>query len=206
MARDARAAPSAHTSFGAAMGDGRLWRLAAIYGCLVVAFYGVGFWLPQIVQGLSGHPSTVVALISAVPYVAAALGMVAAGASSDRTGERRWHVAGPALVGAAGFLLTAAGPSGVWWSLATLSLAAFGVYSALGPFWALPATLLRGPAAAGGIAVINSFGNLGGFVGPFVVGLVRDRTGSFAGGLAVLAAGLVVGAALTLGLPRGRDR
>ena len=206
MTRDAEAAPSAHTSFGAAARDPRLWRLAAIYGCQIVAFYGVGFWLPQIVQGLSGYPSALVALVSAVPYVAAAVGMVAVGASSDRSGERRWHVAGPALVGTLGFVLTAAGPAHVWWSVATLSLAALGVYSALGPFWAIPAVLLRGSAAAGGIAVINSIGNLGGFVGPFVVGVVRDRTGSFSGGLAVLAAGLVLGVVLTLGLPRERPR
>jgi ACS family tartrate transporter-like MFS transporter len=206
LARDAASAPAAHASFGAAVADPRLWRLALVYGCLVVAFYGVGFWLPQIVQGLSGYSSSVVALVSALPYAVAAVGMVLAGASSDRTGERRWHVAGPALLGATGFLLTAFGPGGVAWSMATLSLAALGVYSALGPFWALPAALLRGPAAAGGIAVINSVGNLGGFVGPSLVGLVRDRTGSFAGGLALLAAGLVAGALLTLTLPRARGR
>ena len=151
-------------------------------------------------QGLSGYRSSVVALISALPYVAAAIGMVVIGAGSDRRGERHWHVAGPALLGPLGFVLTAIGPLGVWWSVATLSVAALGVYGALGPFWALPAALLRGRAAAGGIAVINSVGNLGGFVGPFLVGVVRDRTGDYSLGLRLLAGAFVLGGLLAVGI------
>ena len=134
------------------------------------------------------------ALISAVPYVVAAVGMVVVGARSDRTGERRWHVAVPALVGALGFAAAASVPPSVVLSLTALSVAALGIWGALGPFWALPTAFLRGRAAAGGVALVNAVGNIGGFVGPTLVGYAREATGSFATGLWVLAAGLVAGA------------
>ena len=198
LAAEAAPSPGAHHDLRGALVSGRLWALASIYFCIVLAFYGVSFWLPQILQQLSHYPSSVVALISAVPYVVAAVGMVVVGARSDRTGERRWHVAVPALVGAAGFAAAATVPPSVALSVAALSVAALGVWGALGPFWALPTAFLRGRAAAGGVALVNAVGNIGGFVGPTVVGYVRDATGSFAAGLWLLAAGLVVGAVITL--------
>lgn len=184
-----------------ALRSGRLWRLAAIYFCLVLAFYGVSFWLPQIVQSLGTLPSSAVALISSLPYVVAAVGMVFVGRHSDRTGERRRHVAVPALIGAAGFVAAATVPASVLLSLAALSVAAFGIWGSLGPFWALPTAFLRGSAAAGGVALVNAVGNIGGFVGPTLVGYARDATGSFSAGLWVLAAGLALGAALAITLP-----
>ena len=198
---EAQAAPGAHHDMRGALRSWRLWRLAAIYFCIVLAFYGVSFWLPQIVQSLGTLPSSVVALVSSLPYVVAAVGMVFVGRSSDRTGERRRHVAIPALIGAAGFIAAATVPASVTLSLLALSVAAFGIWGALGPFWALPTAFLRGTAAAGGVALVNAVGNIGGFVGPTLVGYARDATGSFAAGLWVLAAGLVAGALLTLGLP-----
>jgi ACS family tartrate transporter-like MFS transporter len=180
-----------------AVGDGRVWVLALLYFVLVNGFYGVSLWLPQIVQGFSGASDLVVGVVSAVPYAVAAVGMVAAGAHSDRTGERRRHVAVAALVGAAGLVLAAwlASPPA---ALAALSLAALGIWSTLGPFWAMPTAMLRGTAAAAGIALVNSFGNLGGFAGPWLLGLVKEATGGFAWGLVTLAAGLVVAAGLAL--------
>ena len=201
LARDAAAAPHAHHQLSTALRSGRLWALTAIYFCLVLAIYGVGFWLPQIVRSLGTYPSAVVALISAVPYVAAALGMVAVGARSDRTGERRWHVALSSLAGAVGFGAAALGPTSTTLALAALSLAALGVWGALGPFWALPTAMLRGRAAAGGVALVNSVGNIAGFVGPSIIGYVHDRTGGFAGGLWLLSAGMAVGAAIAVALP-----
>ena len=192
----------AHHDLRGAFLSGRLWALALIYFCLVLAFYGVSFWLPQIVQQLSHYPSAVVALISALPYVVAAAGMVVVGARSDRTGERRWHVAGPALIGAAGFVAAATVPPSVVLSVAALSVAALGIWGAMGPCWALPTAFLRGRAAAGGVALVNAVGNIGGFVGPTLVGYAREATGSFATGLWVMAGALVVGAALTIALPR----
>ena len=194
---------SAHTqetfaTFGAAIRSGRLWALSVPYFCIVIAFYGVSFWLPQIVQATGTLSSATVVLLSAIPYVAATVGMVIIGVHSDRTGERRWHVAGPMLIGAAGFVLTVLAPATAAMSLLTLSIAAFGIWGTLGPYWTLPPALLRGTAAAGGIALVNSIGNMGGFVGPFVVGWVRDATGGFSSGLLLLAAVLVVGAIVIL--------
>lgn len=184
-----------------AFASGRLWLLALVYFAIVMAFYGVAFWLPQIVQSLGATSSARAAIVSAVPYVVAALGMVYVGARSDRRGERRWHVALPALIGAAGFLGAAALSHSLVGALAALSLAAFGIWGALGPFWALPTAFLRGTAAAGGVALVNAVGNIGGFVGPTLVGYARDVTGSFAAGLWVLAAGLVLGALVVVALP-----
>lgn len=192
----------AHVTFADAVWSVRLWALSAVYFCLILGFYGVSFWLPQIVQAAGTLSSPTVVLLSAIPYLVAAIGMVIIGAHSDRTGERRWHVAGSALVGASGFVFTALAPSTVAMSLATLSIAALGIWGALGPFWTMPPTFLRGTAAAGGIAVVNSVGNLGGFVGPSFVGYVRDVTGGFAGGLLGLAASLVLAALIALVVPK----
>ncbi|MEZ5420822.1 MAG: hypothetical protein R2708_26245 [Vicinamibacterales bacterium] len=111
----------------------------------------------------------------------------------------------PALIGAAGFAVAATAGGSAIVSLAALSVAAFGIWGALGPFWALPAAFLRGTAAAGGLALVNAIGNIGGFVGPALVGYARDATGTFSAGLWVLAAGLAAGAALTLTMPDGPE-
>src|SRR5207237_2656114 len=160
-------------TLGGAFTDRRIWRLAVLYFVLVTGLYGVGLWLPQIVKGLSGLGDVMVGIVSAVPYVAAAAGMVLVGRHSDRTGERRWHVAVPAFVGALGLAFVAYLRSPVA-ALAALSLAALGISSTLGPFWAMPASLLRRPGAAGGVAAGTAAGNLGGFVGPYLIGLVKD--------------------------------
>ncbi len=123
------------------------------------------------------------------------------GARSDRTGERRLHVAVPCLIGAAGFVATVLAPSTLAISLLTLSIAAFGIWGTLGPFWTLPPAFLRGPAAAGGIALVNSIGAIGGFAGPFLIGWVRDATGGFSAGLLSLAALLGIAAAIALAIP-----
>ena len=179
LAADHAAAPRAHVALREAIGNPRLWALAALYFCIVMAFYGVSFWLPQILQagrGAERRPQTV---LSGDPYASPPAAMVVVGRHSDRTGERRWHVAVPALVGAAGFVLTIAVSSAasVLALTGALSLAAMGIWGALGPFWALPPAFLRRPAAAGGVALVNSVGNLGGFAGPTLVGYVRDATG-----------------------------
>jgi ACS family tartrate transporter-like MFS transporter len=200
MATEQTAAAGTHVAFIDAIRSLRLWALALLYFCLVIAFYGVSFWLPQIVQAAGTLSSATVVLLSAIPYLVAAVGMVIIGTHSDRTGERRWHVALPALIGALGFVLTILAPSTVATSLTTLSIAALGIWGALGPFWTLPPAFLRGTAAAGGIAVVNSVGNLGGLVGPSFVGVVREATGSFGGGLLALAACLVVAAVIAVSI------
>jgi ACS family tartrate transporter-like MFS transporter len=196
--------PHTHVSLRAALTSARLWIVSLPYFCIVIAFYGISFWLPQIVQASSGYSSAMVVLLSAIPYVSATIGIILIGSHSDRTGERHWHVAIPCLIGAVGFLLTVLAPASPAYALATLSIAAFGIWGTLGPYWTLPTAFLRGTAAAGGIAVVNSVGNIGGFVGPFLVGWVRDATGGFAAGLLILAAFLVVGAVITLRLQQAK--
>lgn len=177
--------------------NGRVWLLALIYFCIVAGFYGISFWLPQIVKAFSEAGNFTVGVLSALPYVAAAIVMVIIGAHSDRTVERRWHVAGSALVGAAGMVASGYTTAPVA-SLIALSVAAAGIWGTMGPFWALPTAYLGGTAAAGGIALINSIGNLGGFVGPYLIGIARDYSGNFQSGLTALAVILVLGAALVI--------
>ena len=190
----------------AALGSAKLWIVSLPYFCIVIAFYGISFFLPQILQTVSKSGSATIVLLSAIPYVAATIGLVVVGARSDRVRERRWHVAVPCLIGAAGFVITVLGPATPAFALTTLSVAAFGIWGTLGPFWAIPTALLRGTAAAGGIALVNSIGNLGGFVGPYLMGWIRDATGGFTAGLLTLAAILVVGALITLGLQEPSER
>jgi MFS transporter, ACS family, tartrate transporter len=204
MAEEQAQTAHAHVTLRAALTSPRLWIVSLPYFCIVIAFYGVSFWLPQIVQSSSGYSSAMVVLLSAIPYVSATLGLVLLGISSDRMGERRWHVAGPCLIGATGFVLTVLAPASPAYALATLSIAAFGIWGTLGPYWTLPTAFLRGTAAAGGIALVNSVGNLGGFVGPFLVGWIREATGGFTAGLLTLAAVLVVGAWITLAIAPAR--
>jgi ACS family tartrate transporter-like MFS transporter len=172
-----------------------VWQLGLIYLLATSGAYGLTLWLPQIVKGLSSELSDfMISVISALPFTAGALGMVVVGAHSDRTGERCLHVAVPTLVGALGFAASAVLRSPTLVLLA-LAVAAFGTLGRNGPFWSLPSVFLTGSAAAGGIALINTVGQLGGFLGPYTFGLVKSATGDFAGGLLVLAS-LVLGSGL----------
>jgi ACS family tartrate transporter-like MFS transporter len=203
QAEEAQHGHGRHRTLGAAFRAGRVWLLAGLYFTIVIGLYGISFWLPQILRGQSDWSDARVGVVSALPYLAAAVGMVIVAAHSDRTGERRWHVAWCTWTAAAGFALasrTSTAPA----SLAALSLAAVGVWGAFGPFWTLPAAFLSGTAAAGGIALVNSVGNIGGFAGPYVLGFVRDRTGRFEAGLLVLAAVLALGGLLALAARPGR--
>jgi len=172
---------------------------------MIISFYGVVFWLPQILKGFSGLSNFMVGLVSAVPYLIAAIGMVVIGNHSDRTGERRKHVGVPAFLGSVGLVLSASFQyNHPFLAFLAICLAALGIWSTLGPFWSLATEFLSGTAAAGGIALINSIGNLGGFVGPYVVGFVKDKTGSFTGGLFALAMALLIGGLLALSIKEER--
>ncbi len=182
-----------------ALGNPMVWWLGLSYFLLVVALYGFALWLPQVVKASGDFSNFQVGIITAIPYAVAAVGMVLVGRSSDRTGERHLHLALPALVGAVGFLATTRAGTPVL-LVAALSLAAFGVLGWLGPFWALPTAFLREQAAAGGIALINSMGAAGGFVGPYLIGSIKERTGEFAPGLLLLAGSLVAAVVIVLAL------
>ena len=135
--------------------------------------------------------------MSALPYIAAAAGMVLIGRSSDRTGERFMHVAIPTAIGAVGFVFTALLKSPIP-AMIALTVAAVGDYGTRGPFWALPGKFLTGGAAAAGIALINAMGAVGGFIGPYAVGYLKDKSGNFESGLFLLAGILLAGSVLTL--------
>jgi MFS transporter, ACS family, tartrate transporter len=170
----------------AALRHPMVWRLGFIIFACQCGSYGLTLWIPQIVRNLSGLGDLAVSVISAIPYAAASIGMILIGMSSDRSGERLMHVAVPSIIAAAGFAVSAYLTSPVPGMIA-LTVAAVGDLSTRGPFWTLPTRFLSGAAAASGIALMNTLGSLGGFVGPYAVGLVRSFTGSFTGGLLLLA-------------------
>ena len=197
---DARSAHGAAHGVRAAFSSGRVWALAFVYLAAALALYGVNFWMPTIIQelGIARTAYLQVGLASTIPWGLAGVVMLMAGAHSDRTGERRWHVAGALLVTAAGLTLLAVVGRAPLPSMIALSLVTCGVMSSFATFWAIPTSLLRQSAAAAGIAWINSVGNLGGHFGPDLIGRVRDATGSSGGAFLSLAAVAALGAVALL--------
>jgi MFS transporter, ACS family, tartrate transporter len=181
----ATAADKHNVSLRRALLHPTVWQLALIMFACQCGSYGLTLWIPQIVKGLSGLGDLAVSMISSLPYIGAAIGMVCIGMSSDRTGERFLHIAGPGFVAAIGFAASAFLTSPVPGMIA-LTVAAIGDLGSRGPFWSLPGRFLASDASAGGIALINTIGALGGFVGPSIVGQVKEVTGSFTGGLLLL--------------------
>jgi ACS family tartrate transporter-like MFS transporter len=175
-----------HLTLFQALTDSRVVGLSMIYLTIVTATYGITFFLPLIVKA-HGLSDVATGLATAIPYTIGTVGMVLWAYSSDRRHERRWHFFVAACV--AGIGLVAAGLStGLVASLTAMSVATIGLYGSKPAFWPLPSTFLSGTAAAGGIAMVNSIGNLGGFAGPYVVGWIKDSTKSYASGLYFLAA------------------
>jgi ACS family tartrate transporter-like MFS transporter len=197
---DQRAAHARHgIGLGKALVHPTVWLLSLILFCCQSGSYGLTIWIPQIVKELSGLSNLESSMISALPYVAASIGMVLIGASSDRSGERLKHIAIPSALGAVGFIASAYFTSPVPGMLA-LTLAAVGDLSTRGPFWALPTRFLTGGAAAGGIALINTVASLGGAFGPYVVGVAKSITDGYAAGLVVLASMLLLASIAALKL------
>jgi MFS transporter, ACS family, tartrate transporter len=178
-----------------ALADPRVIALSAIYFMSVTANYGIVFFMPQIIKGI-GLSNTMTGWVSSVPYVVGTIGLIAWGWSSDRNNERRWHLIVASTLGALG--LAFAGWSGAsYWALLGMSAATVGIYGSRAAFWPMPSLFLTGTAAAGAIAMINAIGNLGGFVGPLVVGWIKDSTQSFNAGLYFLAACSLMAAVIT---------
>lgn len=182
-----------------------VWLLCMIYFLRNVGTYGYEMWLPTIVKNATGQSDAMVGLINGLPYLAAGVTMYLVGRSSDRTGERRGHMAGGALLATAGFALAATAKTPLL-AITGLVLAFSGSKASLPPFWALSTQFLKGAAAAGGIALINSVGNLGGFFGPYLVGVIKDKTGSNSGGLILLGACYVGVAILAFAVPAKPSR
>jgi ACS family tartrate transporter-like MFS transporter len=185
-----------------ALASGRVWHLISIYFGMMISLYALNSWAPLLVKSLSSrYSNSVVGLFLPIPYLAGLAGLIFLCHSSDRTEERRYHVAIPSLAAAAALVLLGVAHS-VFLTLVLLSFVAIGVYGRMGPFWTLPSEFLTGFSAAAGIALINSVGNLGGFVGPYIIGAVAMRTGNLYGGLALAGIFSFVSAILVLLLPR----
>ena len=191
-----------HGSFGAVIKDGRLWLAVVVYFCIVMGQYSLTFYLPTLIKtaGIKGILN--IGLFTAIPYGTAVVSMIWFGLRSDKKRERRWHLVIPMYMGVVGLVGSAlAGTTNTEIAVAFLTLAAAGVLSATPLFWALPTSFLAGASAAAGIAAINSVGNLSGFVAPFLIGAIKDATGSSNIGLYVISCVLVIGSFAVLKLP-----
>jgi ACS family tartrate transporter-like MFS transporter len=159
--------------------------------------YGLSFFLPQIVKSFGGLSNFEAGVITALPYAVGAVGMVVWGRHSDKAGERKWHVVIPLATIVVGLGLAAVSPNPIH-KMLWLCMAGFGFFSVLPVFWTLPAAFLSGTAAAAGIAAVNSIGNLGGYFGPQLFGLLRDKSGTDLAGLIFLAGCAVMGIVIVL--------
>ncbi len=180
--------------------------LALAYFCYITNSVGLSTWLPKIVQGISDLSTTQVSLISGIPWLVAIPAMLFNGFHSDRTGERRWHAALPLMFVGIGLGSSVLAGTNVVLAVAAFCVATMALYAFPSPFWTLPTLFVTGPAAAASIALINSIGNLGGFLGPYAVGYLTDRTGSYAAGIYYLMAAGAIGGTIILCLRRSMTR
>jgi ACS family tartrate transporter-like MFS transporter len=178
--------------------------LSLVYFCYITNSVGLSVWLPKIVPRISGLSTFQVTLISASPWLAAVPAMLVSAWHSDKTGERRWHAAIPILLVGVALALSQLAGDRLVLAVAMFSLATMALYAFPSPFWSLPTMFLSGTAAAASIALINSMGNLGGFVGPYVVGYLTDRTGAYAAGIYYLMASGIIGSLIVMMLRTAR--
>jgi len=190
-----------HSALGA-FRNAKVWILCAAYFGFIMGLYGIGFWLPSLIKASVISSAATIGWLVAIPYSAGVIAMIATSRNSDRTGERRWHIAFPALAGAAALAVSTLVPQTPLWAVVTLTVATMGILTGLAQFSVLPPAFLGGAAAAAGIALINSVGNLPGFESPFIVGWIKDVTGSTDNGLNVIAVSLVIGGATVLAIAR----
>jgi ACS family tartrate transporter-like MFS transporter len=172
--------------------NGRVLLLSTIYFLNTLVTYGVFLWLPKILRDTSGARGMTLSAVTMAPFIVALVGMVVIGRHSDRTGDRKWHVVACALTAATGLVLAAFFQHSLPLLVVSFTLSQLGQRAILSVFWAIPPQFLTGTAAAAGIALINSIGNLGGAVGPTVVGWLRDRSGGYSSGLLTLSAILLM--------------
>ena len=185
-------------SLAQVFGNGRVIMLSLVNFCYIVGNMSVGVWMPQVVKGF-GLSNLEVGFVTAIPYLAGAIGMVLWARHSDRTQERTWHVVAAGLLAGAALALSA-GVSSPLLAMAALTAGVTGIYAFFGTFWAIPPSFLSGKAAAAGIAMIISVGQLGGLVGPYLVGWLRQTTNSFTWSFLALAGFFLLAATLLAGL------
>jgi sugar phosphate permease len=184
------------------LADPKIWLLSFIYLFFTMGLYGVSFWLPTLIQASGIQDSMHLGLLTAIPYALATITMVLVGRSSDRFRERRWHLAIPAILAAAGFLISASFQSNLLISLPALCLATMGVMTTISMYWTLPPAILTGAAAATGIALANSIGSASGFISPFAMGMINSATHNTTSGIVMLSFVLVAGCLLVFLLPK----
>jgi MFS transporter, ACS family, tartrate transporter len=183
----------------------RIWLLMIVYFGLTASAYGLILWLPSYIKSLSHLGNFEIGIVSVIPYLVTAMAMVVIGARSDKSGKHRLYLAGSAF-SAAVFLFIAAQTSAIVSGLAFITLALAATFCMQGPFWATATSLMSGTAAAVAIALINSFGNLGGYFGPYIIGSKRSSGSGFAGGMLVITACLTLAGILSLVVRQGRQR
>mgnify|MGYP001346162123 CR=1 FL=1 len=195
LERENAGAPSSHGlgAYLTAMRDPKVYGLALSWFCFICGIYMISFWLPTIIKEMGFSNALHIGLLAAIPYGVATLGMILVGMSSDRTLERRWHCAIPAFIGAASLVALPQVQGNLIVSFILLSVGALGIFTTVPLFWTIPTAYLKGTAAAGGIAFVNSLGLIGGFVSPFVLGWIKTATGTLVIGNWLVAGVLVVG-------------
>ncbi|RWR01454.1 MFS transporter [[Pantoea] beijingensis] len=201
LAEDSAQHEAHDVSIWAVFRNKKVWLLTFIYFCLIAGFYTVGFWLPTLVHNAGVTDIFTVGLLTAIPYAAAIVTMLVASRSADKHRERRWHLAFIAILSGVGMVISAMYSHNLIISMIGLTLGAAGGLSTLPMFWSLPTAFLGGSMAAVGIALINSFGNLAGFVAPYLMGLLNDLTHSTQSGVLIISATLFVGAAAVFLIP-----
>ncbi|SAL62873.1 major facilitator transporter [Caballeronia arvi] len=179
----------------------RTWILCVMYAFILMGEYGVLFWMPTIIKDTGVSDPLQVGLLTAIPYTATVIAMFLVGRHSDRTRERRWHLALPGVVAAVGLALAAMYPHSTVMAVVGLTIGTMGVLAVVSQFWTLPPALLGGIAAAAGIALVNSVGNLAGFVSPYMLGWIKQSTGTTSIGLYILAASMLVGSLIVFCFP-----
>jgi len=195
------AAAKSTESFAGVLLNANVWLLGLVYFCIQMGVYAINFWLPSIIKSLGFQSPTTIGWLSAIPYLFASVFMIWIGRSADAKRERRWHLSAPLLMGLCGLMMATQAAGNPVVAMIGLTLATMGALAGLPMFWPLPTVFLGSAAAAGGLALINSIGQIAGFVSPFLVGWIKDTTGSTDVALYILSAVLFTGAMLVMRLP-----
>jgi D-galactonate transporter len=195
---DEEATAKTHQTILSVFTSPRILLMASIYFGIEMGSYAIGFWLPTIIRETGVSDPFQIGLRTMIPYSFALISMILVGRHSDRTRERRWHVAGPCLVAAIGFALCTQGSNSAALAAIGMNLAVVGVVTSVPMFWSLPTSFLGGAAAAAGIALVNCTGNLGGFFSPAIIGFLKTHTGTLNSGLFVIAVCMLASAILIL--------
>lgn len=201
IAQDGGSTVKTHSVAGV-FSNPRVWLMAAIYFCCMMGLYGISFYLPTLVKASGVKDALDVGLLTAIPYTCGVIATLLVARSADRMRERRWHFAIASALGGIGLYLSTIYGDNVVLALCALSLGTAGMLSTMPVFWTYPSAILSGAAAAAGIGLINSVGNLAGFVSPSIVGWLKDVTNSTNAGMYFVAGALVLGALLALLQPR----